>query len=63
MNSETKMPEDELKMPLKDARRIVETYEKDFNEGIIAYPEVKKDLDLARKVLHNYWIRVFRRMD
>ena len=57
------MPEDELKMPLKDARRIVETYEKDFNEGIIAYPEVKKDLDLARKVLHNYWIRVFWRMD
>jgi len=57
------MPEGELKMPLKDARRIVETYEKDFNEGIIAYPEVKKDLDLARKVLHNYWIRVFRRMD
>ena len=57
------MPEDELKMPLKDARRIVETYEKDFNNGIVAYPEVKKDLDLARKVLHNYWIRVFRRMD
>ena len=57
------MPEDELKMPLKDARRIVETYEKDFNNGIVAYPDVKKDLDLARKALHNYWIRVFRRMD
>lgn len=57
------MPEDESKMPLKDARRIVETYEKDFNNGIVAYPDVKKDLDIARKVLHNHWIRVFRRMD
>ena len=57
------MPEDELKMPLKDARRIVETYEKDFNNGIVAYPDVKKDLDIARKVLHNHWTKVFRRMD
>ena len=57
------MPEDELKMPLKDARRIVETHEKDFNNGIVAYPDVKKDLDIARKVLHNHWTKVFRRMD
>ena len=56
------MPEEELKMPLTDARRIVETYERDYNNGIIAYPEVKKDLDLARKVLHNHWTKVFRRM-
>lgn len=56
------MPEEELKMPLTDARRIIETYERDYNNGIVAYPEVKKDLDLARKVLHNHWTKVFRRM-
>ena len=36
------MPEGELKMPLKDARRIVEAYE--------------KNLDLARKVLHIFYL-------
>jgi len=50
------------KMPLKVAREIVTKYEKDFNNGIMAYPDVKKDLDIARKVLHNHYSEVFRRM-
>jgi hypothetical protein len=56
------MPGKKLKMPLKVAREIVTKYEKDFNNGILAYPDVKKDLDIARKVLYIHYSEVFRRM-
>ena len=57
------MREEELQMPLTVAREIVTKYEKDFNNGIIAYEGLKKDLDIARKVLDNHYREVFRRMD
>ena len=63
MNSEIAMREEELQMPLKVAHEIVTKYEKDFNNGIIAYEGLKKDLDIARKVLDNHYREVFRRMD
>ena len=63
MNSEIAMREEELQMPLQVAREIVTKYEKDFNNGIIAYEGLKKDLDIARKVLDNHYREVFRRMD
>jgi len=56
------MPDKKSKMPLKVAKEIVTKYEKDFNNGIVAYPHLKKDLDIARKVLHNHYIEAFRRM-
>ena len=56
------MPENKSKMPLKVAKEIVAKYEKDYNNGIIAYPDVKKDLDIARKILYNHYIEAFRRM-
>ena len=52
MNSEIAMREEELQMPLKVAREIVTKYEKDFNNGIIAYEGLKKILTLHEK----YWI-------
>ena len=57
-----RMPDKKSKMPLKVAREIVTKYEKDFNNGIVAYPHLKKDLDIARKVLHNHYSEIFRRM-
>jgi hypothetical protein len=59
---ENEMPEKKSKMPLKVAIEIVTKYEKDFNSGILAYPDVKKDLDIARKVLYIHYSEVFRRM-
>jgi len=56
------MPDKKSKMPLKVAIEIVTKYEKDYNNGIIAYPDVKKDLDIAREVLYIHYIEVFRRM-
>ena len=56
------MLEKKSKMPLKVAIEIVTKYEKDYNNGIIAYPDVKKDLDIAREVLYIHYSEVFRRM-
>jgi hypothetical protein len=56
------MPDKKSKMPLKVAIEIVTKYEKDYNNGIIAYPDVKKDLDIAREVLYIHYSEVFRRM-
>lgn len=57
-----RMPDKKSKMPLKVAREIVTKYEKDYNNGILAYPDVKKDLDIARKVLYIHYSELFRRM-
>lgn len=56
------MPETKLKMPLKVAKEIVNKYEKDYNNDIVAYPDLKKDLDIARKVLYDHYIAFFRKM-
>lgn len=56
------MPEQESKMRLKDAVQIIRTFEKDVIEGKIIDPKIKKDLDIARKIVHSRNIRIFRRM-
>jgi len=56
------MHEEESKMHWKDAVQIIRTYESDVIDGKITDPKIKKDLDIARKIVHDRYIRIFRRM-
>jgi len=56
------MPEKTFRMQYQEAAFIIRKYEKDVTDGIITDPEVIKKLDISRKVVYYYWIKVFRRM-
>lgn len=56
------MPDEESKMLYQEAVQIIRDFEKDVNSGKITDEKIKKDLDIARKIAHNHWIVVFRRM-
>ena len=49
-------------MTYKEAKFIINTYEKDINSGKLKDPELERAVKEARKVSHKHWIRVFRRI-
>jgi hypothetical protein len=50
-------------MTYKEAKFIINTYEKDVNSGKLKNPELKEAVEEARKVTRKYWDRAFKKME